>query len=756
MPFEFYDSIQVKTGGYSAKFGRSTGGVMNATSKSGTNEFKFGSNFYFDKEIETSPNTYVADNDKDAFEETNADIYASGPIIKDRLFFYALYSNNSEDEEYYGMLSGRGYKATRDTDFWGVKLDGYISENHRVELTAFSDERETIEGAYEYDSATENVGNYLGDTIYERGGMNWIATYTGNLTDTMTLSMSYGENEANRTTAPATADIPVVYEYDGGFIARGDWTNFTVETGEDKREMMRVDFAWDLNDHFIEVGVDQESNTSVSATINSGGAYWLLDPNNTYNECTAAECPSGANVRLRTYNVGGEFDVESTAFYIQDTWQATDQLSIQAGLRNESFKNNNGAGDPFIEIDNQWAPRLSAVFDPTGAGNQKVFANWGMYYLPIASNTNIRMAGNETYIQDYFDWDGSCLNADFTPCNVGGQFDQDLFGNGTVPDTRSLVDTNIEPMYQSEFILGYEYITEQGMELGVKGIYRNLETSIEDVAIDAAVIDYYNTNGGWTAGGTVEETFTGFHQYVLTNPGNDMEIYIPETDEFVSLDAGALGYPEAERQYGALEFTFRRPFDGKWMVDASYTWGHSWGNNEGYVRSDNGQDDAGLTTNFDQPGLLDGGKGNLPNDRRHTVKAFGTYQFDMGLRMGANFMWQSGRPQNCFGVHPTDGFAAAYGAESFYCQGELASRGSFGRTDNRWNLDLNAQYPVEFANNQKVMVSLDVFNLLNNDAVTEVVETGDTDGGAVNPFFNEPVQYQSPRAVRLGVRYEFN
>ncbi len=34
--FEFYDTIQVKTGGYSAKYGRSLGGVMNATTKSGT------------------------------------------------------------------------------------------------------------------------------------------------------------------------------------------------------------------------------------------------------------------------------------------------------------------------------------------------------------------------------------------------------------------------------------------------------------------------------------------------------------------------------------------------------------------------------------------------------------------------------------------------------------------------------------------------------------------------------------------------
>jgi hypothetical protein len=44
VPFEFYDTLQVKTGGYSAKYGRSLGGVMNARSKSGSNDWVAGAN----------------------------------------------------------------------------------------------------------------------------------------------------------------------------------------------------------------------------------------------------------------------------------------------------------------------------------------------------------------------------------------------------------------------------------------------------------------------------------------------------------------------------------------------------------------------------------------------------------------------------------------------------------------------------------------------------------------------------------------
>ena len=40
-PFAFYQEFQVKTGGYSVEFGRSTGGVINAVTRRGTNEFRF-------------------------------------------------------------------------------------------------------------------------------------------------------------------------------------------------------------------------------------------------------------------------------------------------------------------------------------------------------------------------------------------------------------------------------------------------------------------------------------------------------------------------------------------------------------------------------------------------------------------------------------------------------------------------------------------------------------------------------------------
>src|SRR5690606_37959713 len=49
-PFAFFQEYQVKTGGYSVEFGRATGGVINAVTRSGSNEFEGGVQLTFEPE----------------------------------------------------------------------------------------------------------------------------------------------------------------------------------------------------------------------------------------------------------------------------------------------------------------------------------------------------------------------------------------------------------------------------------------------------------------------------------------------------------------------------------------------------------------------------------------------------------------------------------------------------------------------------------------------------------------------------------
>ncbi|RNK56824.1 hypothetical protein C9402_12890, partial [Xanthomonas vasicola pv. vasculorum] len=84
---------------------------------------------------------------------------------------------------------------------------------------------------------------------------------------------------------------------------------------------------------------------------------------------------------------------------------------------------------------------------------------------------------------------------------------------------------------------------------------------------------------------------------------------------------------KAKRNYVAVDLFIEHPFDEKWYGRVDYTWSHLYGNTEGQVKSDLGQADISKTQDWDAAQLMYYAGGNLANDRRHQLKAFGAYQF---------------------------------------------------------------------------------------------------------------------------------
>ncbi|QTH63871.1 TonB-dependent receptor [Psychrosphaera ytuae] len=776
-PFEMYESFEVKTGGYSAEFGRAMGGVINAKTKSGTNEFKWGVNAQWEPDAlrEDKPSqiredgTYRINNSQDANTFWDVNIWASGAIIEDKLFFYTLYNPRSDVFESQGSESVNSgdilrsdYESVDEDAFWGLKLDWYINDDNILEFTSFSDKSTTDTSRLDMRNGEPRDTEKLG--FVKEGGLNWTLKYTSVINDNLSISAQYGVNESDRTQQSALDANPAVYYYyptSGSFVPGGNFANFSIGEGDDERQVFRIDADIYVGDHEIRVGVDTEKLTANQVTVNSGGAYYLYylnddDPNNVFEE----------EVRRRTYSAGGSFESNNFAYYIQDTWQVTDQLVLNLGLRNDSFENLNGNGEPFVKLDNQWAPRLGAVYDVNGDGESKIWASFGRYYLPVAANTNIRLSGAETYIQEFWAFNGYEDEALGIPVISGNKTRQDqIFSDGDVPDTSAIVDAGIDPMYSDEFILGYQFQLNDEWSMAIQANYRELGVTIEDVAVDFGLNKYLEREFGSSC-----TECTGFHYYVLGNPGTEMTITTdpdgdgPLAKQAYTIPAADLNYPESIRKYTAIDISVEKAWDGVWFMNAAYTWSKSEGNNEGYIRSDNGQDDAGLTTLFDQPGLLDGAYGLLPNDRTHQIKAYGTYQITENFNVGANFSYQSGRPKNAFGYHPTDVFAQAYGSESFYAAGKLAPRGSYGRTDSVMQLDLSASYTVPVGEST-VTFRADVFNVFNSDTVTEVDEIHDRDGqdydasnpaaAELNPNFGKATNWQTPRYVRLSASYRF-
>jgi len=783
VPFEFYDTFEVKTGGYSAEFGRSTGGVVNATTKRGSNDFEWGANAYFEPSslAEDIPQTYRTQEGADLYGteyfngdqsqrkvgENDYNIWAGGALVEDKLFFYGLVSYNERVSDY--ASTSNKYERESGDLFYALKLDYYITDDHILEFTGWDSSSDLDSVKYNWDPAASAVTSRRGDYTLKRGGKTYSLKYTGILTDTLTVSAMGGINEANYSNVNAGStpfgEYPMVYERFSG-TDLGEWALSSPSLQEDERTAYRIDFDWYATDsHTLRFGLDYEELESTENTQRSGGAAYRYESCDDLDAVKAGDPSSCAAVRKEIYINNGSFTTKSSAFYITDTWNVTDDLTLSIGLRNESFENYNKANEKFVDVTDQWAPRLGASWDPFGDGEFKVFANYGRYYLPVATNTNIRLAGDELYTRQNFEVLGISDDISKEPILGEALSEITVLADGTLKGTDETVNADIEPMYQDEYILGFQTMLTDDWSVGVKATYRDLKSSLEDIAIDKGFNDFVEREFGSSC-----TMCDGFHYYVLTNPGQDVTI-TTDPDGSGPLDYASytipntdLGYPEAERQYGSVDVNFSKAWSDGWMLDVTYTWAHSWGNNEGYVRSDNEQTDSGLTTNFDQPGLTDGAKGNLPNDRRHQIKAQFAYEITESFTMGSNFFWRTGRPYGAFGFHPTDAFASLYEAESFYKDGELVPRGSAGRTPNTWNLDLSLQYNMQISDHDLILRA-DVFNVFNNDEITEVNETAEIYGGydadfggyrgVADPDYLLATNYQNPRYVRLSASFKF-
>jgi outer membrane receptor protein involved in Fe transport len=745
IPFEFVDEVQVKTGGYEAEFGRSTGGVVNMVTKSGTNSLRGSASIFFEPESlqEYEPNTDYAYNQAEERELTEANASIGFPIFRDKLFFFGFVQ--FRDTNYLINTINRASREKGSTPYYGGKVDWNITPSHSLDVTYLTDETTIDQYIHPINDGVPDESALLSEGTINRGGQNYIGKYTGIWADNFMFAAQYGVNEFDRTNAATGDAYPFAYDATSGTTQRiGNWTNWDRGSAYDKREAYRVDVDWYLGNHSLRAGADYENNWSGDATTYSGGYFTFYYLNgDRFPELPADQMLSD----YRIYEVAGGYSTYSNAFYAQDSWAVTPNLTINLGVRWEIYENKNLNDETFIKIDDQYAPRLGVIWDLSGRGRSKVHASYGVYHLPIASNTNIRMSGAELYVADWFTVDG--FNPDGTPIGLDMTplAPQRVYSDGQAPDVRQVTDQDLTPMSQQEIIIGYEQMVGNDWSLGVRGIMKTFSAVIEDIGGDWAMYDIY---------GIDIYTWWG----ILANPGEDITAYYDvdgdgelERYDFSKED---LGYPEAERNYYAIELTAKKRFSNNFMLDFSYAWSHSYGNFEGFVDSTIGQSDAGITQNFDYPGLAENTWGNLPNDRRHNLKAFGVYAFDFGLQLGGNAYYQSGRPQNGMGVYPNpDDWASYYGVASYYVQGEPSPRGSWGTTDNIWGLDAMIKYAFQLGSGVELNLRLDAFNITGNEGITEVDEDGDLATGGINESWLTPTHYQTPRTVRLGVGLTF-
>ena len=806
LPFDAIGEQQVKTGGYGAEFGRSLGGVISLVTKRGTNEWKGGVAMYWSPSSLRADGQNVISRDPtntgeffifsqdDQAESLAMNLYGGGPIIKDRLFVFGLVEGRNTTSDNYGQ--GNSTENSNRSPKGMLKLDWNITDNHTVELTGIYNKDKVRSKLYtnttDYSTTHDGVGQ---ESEFLSGGRVYIGKYTGYLTDNLTVSALYGtvDNLTGKSVGGDTAAAlcPAVYDAPG-LVYRGCWdeNHFTVvdpfaPDNTDKRKAARLDVEWQLGAHTLRGGYDSQKFTSSNAgTTYSGGIYWRYFNRPASGVINGTPIPAGNAQYARKrflQTTTGSFEVINTAFYLEDSWQVTDNFLAYLGLRNETFDNRNADGETFVKADQLLAPRLGFSWDVNGDSTFKVFGNAGRYFIPVASNTNIRASSAEEFYTEFYTFGGKDPRTGAPTGTLTQLGPRAVVTAGVTPDSRTIADQNLSPMYQDEFILGMQMAVGNDWTVGVRGIARQVGDGMDDYCSPYALTLWARDNG-----------FTKFDAHsaapcVLVNPGRDVTIFVDTQNDgkFTeqTIDAKYFALPAYNRTYHAMEIFWEKAAE-RWAMQGSYTFSKSKGNVEGYVNSTINQDDPGLTQEFDFSSFQDGTYGYLPNDRRHVLKMFGYYEINDSFRIGANMSVQSGRPRSCQGfvpptvfdfnpiITPEGALGGANGystASSFYCLNDqgiatLTPRGTLGRTSWTSRYDLSFAYTPQFMGN-KLTLQADIFNILDSQKVTEFNEQRDFSRGTSNSTvpgvnqlnlnYNLPTSFQAPRSVRFTVRYEF-
>jgi hypothetical protein len=802
LPFGAISNMQVLSGGYGAEFGRSTGGVINVTTKSGGNTYQFGGKVSLipgglkSKQQNTYyPNTGAHPDTDGKLLYWNRDntstskvggIYASGPIIKDKLFAFVAVEQTRTDSESVGAATSGGVKTPTgwstgrsDVKRYLAKFDFLPSDNHHLELTKLYDRTTGHSQAYGYDYSNyshDNVKGGSGQTTINCCGAGsapgadiTIFKYTAYLSDNLTLTALYGDSRTIHRRNPDGYN-PAFAQTSSGTTARVPgitYPNPQTVTGAlvdprsaDNQKGKRLDIEYKLGAHALRAGIDYIDVDSLVGTSLAGGYRWSYrkasDPSRAING--AFETPlQGGGYGVQGYYVSKDITdnlarptSKQSAQYLQDHYQVTSNLLLDLGLRREQFTNYTSLGEAFISQRNMIAPRLGATWDYLGDSTLKFFANAGRYHLPVPSNLSSNMASPLLSTSEFFTYTGvdqttgapTGLHAISKPYSANN-----FYGKGR--DAREVTAIGLKPLSQDEFALGFERALDQKYVVGGGLLYRKLNDTNDDVCDERPI-------QAWADKNHVDTSHWGGFQCAIINPGRANDLWIDFADgsglRRVDISAAEWGNPKPERSYKALNMFIEHRYRDGWYGKLTYTLSSLKGNMEGQTDTIGGGD-VGLTVSDDHKELMYNAYGYLPSDHRHAIKAYGFVQVVPEVLLGANLALVSGAPRNCIGALPDNlKWDHDYGDAYFYCNGKATPRGTQGRMPWQAQLDLSLAYTPRQVSG--LNLKIDVFNVFNRTQVTRYNETRE-DAGAISHNYLQVAGRAAPRSVRMTAEYNF-
>jgi outer membrane receptor protein involved in Fe transport len=440
--------FQVLINNYSAEYGRSSGGIVTAVTRSGTNQFR-GAGFEFMRDESLDARNYF-DNpnaDKPPLERHQFGGFLGGPLVREKMFFFGSYEGLRQDRGY-TSISRVPSRATRNrTDIhqailpymrlfpepngeetgasglYSVEVVEPTRENYVVgKIDHVASANHSFSLRYSWDKASvvvpQAIPLFSTDTNTKAqffvGEHKWIVTPRLLNVVKVAWNRAY-EATLNVDNIPIDPSLFFIPGTQFGSLNVQGLTTLGADTNTptfvDLKSLQVVQsLTWSRGAHNIKTGVNWTRwfNDQDSSFVR-GGNYrfnsidlFVQNRANTFE----GQAPGSTTDRQWRQNLIGLF--------VQDDWSVARTLTLNGGLRYEFItvpKEKQGrvasmpdlyaakttTGGPLFDNPSlkNIAPRLGFAWDVTGDGKNALQGGGGLFFEPILSNV-YRAYGNRT------------------------------------------------------------------------------------------------------------------------------------------------------------------------------------------------------------------------------------------------------------------------------------------------------------------------------------------------------------------------
>jgi hypothetical protein len=752
---DFVEEVQVKSTGYPAEYGGSTGGVINVLTKSGTNSlhgygsiFTQGSNFNGANNQTlravqgnaTKAEYHVYPEDDNKRYEPGAAI--GGPLMTDKMWYFGAYQPAYTTIKRHVDTSTTGRTDTNPSDTKQNQEVQYLTSNVTNQFgnklrtrVAFNNSWSKNEGVLAGVIGTDSLTtNYSKGTKFPNYSISGTGDYTvspnlivsGRLGRYLSDSHDFNVNNVVRylfaTPNIGYANVPAQFQHDQNFANVPN--NSGIDHDTQTRNYAQIDATWFAKaggQHQIKGGfqIDRRANDVVSGELkNLVTLTWATN---------GEGCPFGAGpfgcYQVRSNGVAPEAGlitgglVQSNVYgvFVQDNWNITNRLTVNLGLRTESENvpaYASGVDVPPNPIKFGWsdktAPRLGFAYDIKGDGRSKLYGSWGTFYDIFKLNMPRGSFGGEKWISYFYslnDPDYTKISAGCVPTCPGTFFTSRDFRLPSVKPGQDVAPPGtIKPMRTQELSFGFERQLNSTMAATVRYVRKNLDRAIDDIG----------------------DLIDGNEAYIIANPGEGLvDVFDISSGTSVFRPQGfgpnpvLITMPKATRLYNSVEGRLEKRLANNWMATFSYTWSRDSGNYSGLSSSDeNGRDNPNNSRDYDYPAMvfdqhaqvLDG---VFDTDRTHQIKVSALYIAKWGTSFGVN--------QYAFSGTPITRQVPIIAGSNYPIR--YQGRASEGRTPFFTQSDVFVQHAFKVGGGRQIQLQANVLNLFSQRTVTNQSST---------------------------------